>query len=1086
MNLINNLSDWYKDAIIYQVHVRSFYDSNGDGIGDFKGLMDKLPYIEFLGVNTIWLLPFYPSPLKDEGYDIADYMTVNPIYGTLNDFKKFLKEAHKRNIRVITELVINHTSSQHEWFKKSRNAKPGSPWRNFYVWSDTPDKYSEARIIFRDFETSNWTWDSTADAYYWHRFYSHQPDLNYDNPNVQKEIFKIVDFWLGMGVDGLRLDAIPYLFQREGTNCENLPETHQFLKKLNAHIQNKFKNKFLLAEANQWPEDAVKYFGDGDECQMAFHFPLMPRMYMSVQMEDRFPIIDIMEQTPTLPEPCQWAIFLRNHDELTLEMVTDEERDFMYRMYTNDPKMRINLGIRRRLAPLMSGDRRKIELLNAFLFSMPGTPVIYYGDEIGMGDNFYLGDRNGVRTPMQWSNDSNAGFSEANPQKLYLPVIIDPEYNYQAVNVKLQEGNSQSLLCWMKKLIELRSAYTAFSRGSIEFLYPNNSKVIAFYRIHNEQKILVLINLSRHTQNFNLDLSQFVNHPLIEAFGKTEFPTITENPYFFILSPYGFLWLEIGEKSKVPESLNLKDRILNIKDKWSEILSGSNRKKLEGLLLDYIPTCRWYRSKSNLISKVKIMDEILFKNHKNPIYFLLLEIDYINKHSEDYFLFLTSEVGEDFTEKAICQLIDRKGQQTFLIDALYSTNASMHLFHFFRSNKTIQGTVGSIAVNTTRYKEILNKKEDVIIKPLDKEQSNTSLLYGDTALLKMYRLSEKGINPEVEINEFLLSNNKYISPKLAVTINYINKQNISTAGIIQEYIPNEGDGWNYSLNIISNICENFKSFDLFQNKKEVVFPWIKISDPLPKKILDSLDIYAHAVKIIAQKTAQMHLALMGNASNKAFEAENYTLFDQRSLYQSLRSVIVKTSKLVSAKSLSINGEMQKKLDFFFSNKNKLFNNLEYLLSKKLGGKKIRCHGDFHLGQTLYTGDDFIIIDYEGEPCRPLSERKIKYPPLKDLASMLRSFHYAIYTVLNENMLISSSFDPEIWYSWICNIFIQTYLDYPEVRSLLPSENEFFSLLLKAYMLEKVFYEINYEINNRPDWVHVPCMGLLNLMGDNPL
>src|SRR3954464_3100932 len=471
---------WYKDAVIYEVHVRAFADGNGDGIGDFVGLTEKIDYIADLGVNTIWLLPFYPSPLKDDGYDIADYTTVHQSYGTLDDFKTFLDVAHARGLKVITELVINHTSDQHPWFQAARRAPPGSPERDFYVWSDTPDKYRGVRIIFQDFEPSNWSWDPVAKAYYWHRFYAHQPDLNYDNPAVIAAILPLVDYWFDLGVDGLRLDAAPYLYEREGTNCENLPETHDFLKHLRRHVDARFPDRMLLAEANQWPEDAIAYFGTGDECHMAFHFPVMPRLFMAVRMEDRYPIIDILQQTPPIPDTCQWAMFLRNHDELTLEMVTDEERDYMYRAYATDPQARINLGIRRRPAPLLGNDRRKIELMLGLLCSLPGTPVLYYGDEIGMGDNFYLGDRNGVRTPMQWSGDRNAGFSRANPQKLFLPVVIDPEYHFEALNVEAQQNNPSALLWWVKRLLAARKRTQAFGRGTLAFLQPDNYKVLAF------------------------------------------------------------------------------------------------------------------------------------------------------------------------------------------------------------------------------------------------------------------------------------------------------------------------------------------------------------------------------------------------------------------------------------------------------------------------------------------------------------------------------------------------------------------------------------------------------------------------------
>jgi len=531
---------WYKDAVIYQTHVRAFFDANGDGIGDFKGLTEKLDYLEGLGVTAVWLLPFYPSPLKDDGYDIADYTNVHPNYGTLRDFQEFLKEAHRRSIRVITEMVLNHTSDQHSWFQQARRAKPGTAARDFYVWSDSSERYKDARIIFKDFEISNWAWDPVAQAYYWHRFYSHQPDLNFDHPEVQKAVFQAMDYWLNIGVDGLRLDAVPYLYEREGTNCENLPETHEVLRKLRAHVDRRYSHRMLLAEANQWPEDAAAYFGKGDECHMAFHFPLMPRMFMAVQMEDRFPIIDILGQTPAIPDLSQWAMFLRNHDELTLEMVTDEERDYMYRVYARDPSARINLGIRRRLAPLLENDRRKIELMNVLLFTMPGTPVIYYGDEIGMGDNHYLGDRNGVRTPMQWSSDKNAGFSRANPQRLYFPTIIDPEYHYESVNVENQERNQASLLWWMKRLIAVRKQSKAFGRGTIEFLYPDNSKILAYLRSYQDERILVVVNLSRHPQSVELDLSRCAGCVPEEVFGRNHFPLVKDAPYPLTLGAYSY------------------------------------------------------------------------------------------------------------------------------------------------------------------------------------------------------------------------------------------------------------------------------------------------------------------------------------------------------------------------------------------------------------------------------------------------------------------------------------------------------------------------------------------------------------------
>ncbi len=542
-----NASDplWYKDAVIYELPVKSFYDANGDGIGDFRGLLDKLDYIQSLGVTCLWLLPFFPSPLKDDGYDIADYTNVHPSYGTLEDFNEVLRAAHERGLRVVMELVLNHTSDQHPWFQRARLSPPGSPERDYYVWSDTSQRYPDARIIFVDDQHSNWTWDPVANAYYWHRFFHHQPDLNYDNPAVVREMLAVLDFWIDLGVDGFRLDAVPYLIERDGTNCENLPETHAIVKTVRTHIDTRRAARMLLAEANQSPNDVRAYFGEGDECHMAYHFPVMPRLFMAVHLEDRQPIVDAMQATPPIPESCQWALFLRNHDELTLEMVTEDERDYMHLAYSLEPRARLNLGIRRRLAPLVRNNRRRIELLNALLFSLPGTPVIYYGDEIGMGDNVYLGDRNGVRTPMQWTGDRNGGFSRADPSRLFSPVIMDAVYGYQAINVEAQESDTASLLHWMRNMIRLRSLFPVFGRGTIEFLQPSNQRVLAYVRQLDDDAILCLANLSRTPQPAELDLRRFDGFTPIEMLGYTEFPVIGAAPYFITLGPYGFYWFEL-------------------------------------------------------------------------------------------------------------------------------------------------------------------------------------------------------------------------------------------------------------------------------------------------------------------------------------------------------------------------------------------------------------------------------------------------------------------------------------------------------------------------------------------------------------
>src|SRR4026209_1201696 len=631
---------WFKDAIIYELHVKTFHDSNADGIGAFRGLIEKLDYLQELGISAIWLLPFYPSPLKDDGYDIANYLDVNPNYGTLDDFRAFLDAAHERGLRVITELVINHTSDQNPWFQKSRRAPPGSAEREVYVWSDSREKYQDARIIFKDFETSNWSWDPIAKSYYWHRFYSHQPDLNFDNPAVHEVVERVWDFWLKLGVDGLRLDAVPYLYEREGTNCENLPETHKFLHELRAHVDAKFPNRMLLSEANQWPEDAAAYFGKGDEAHMNFHFPLMPRMFMALQMEDRFPIIDILDQTPPIPETCQWAMFLRNHDELTLEMVTDEERDYMWRVYANDPTARINLGIRRRLAPLLANSRRKIELLNILLFSLPGTPVLYYGDEIGMGDNFYLGDRNGCRTPMQWSADRNAGFSKANPQQLYLPITIDPEYHYEAINVENQQKNLSSLLWWMRRVIAMRKNYKAFSRGSLEFLYPDNPKVLAFLRRYEDETILVVVNLSRFSQAAEIDLSRFTGCIPMEVFSRNRFPAVRRTRYLLTLGPHAHYWFILQSPSAATRARKrMKTPIIASVPGFSELLSGSSRRDLERTILpSYLNGCRWFGSKARTFRNLRVVERASISQDADGAQLWFVEVSYLDGPTETYAL----------------------------------------------------------------------------------------------------------------------------------------------------------------------------------------------------------------------------------------------------------------------------------------------------------------------------------------------------------------------------------------------------------------------------------------------------------------
>ncbi len=1090
---------WFKDAIIYQAHVQAYSDSNEDGIGDFRGLTNKLDYIQSLGVTAIWLLPFYPSPLKDGGYDISSYETINNIYGNLGDFKRFLKAAHKRNLKVITELVLNHTSDQHPWFKRAKRAKPGTSNRDFYVWSDDVNKYKEARIIFKDFEYSNWTYDHDTQKYYWHRFYSHQPDLNFENPDVHKALFGVIDYWFNMGVDGLRLDAIPYLYEEEGSNCENLPQTHQFLKKLRTHVDNNHKDKMLLAEANQWTEDAVAYFGDNDECHMSFHFPLMPRLFMGIKMEDRFPIIDIIEQTPQIPEGCQWAMFLRNHDELTLEMVTDEERDYMYKSYARDPKQRINLGIRRRLATLLENDRRKIELMNMLLFSMPGSPVIYYGDELGMGDNFYLGDRDGVRTPMQWSSDKNAGFSKANPQKLYLPVVFDPEYHYEAVNVENHERNSSSLLWWMRHAIGIRKRYKAFSQGTIKFVNSENSNVLSFVREFEEEIILIVINLSHYPQLVSLDMEDFRGMIPIELFSQEAFPEIEEDNYNLTLGSYGYFWFNI-KKQQVDVSGASDEGFPLVKtteQKWKNF-SGELREVLEKEIIeDYVKKCRWYRGKAQKIRGVEIIDSIPFGNQDFFSHLLIIEFSYTNNPSMRYFLPLSMATGDteysvrnDYTRSILAD-VELKESNGIIFESIYDEEFLQHLFTLFYQKKKIKSKSGAeLTFHTTSKIKSMLKKSDfpVNIHLLGAEQSNTSVLFNDNCLLKFYRGVEEDKNPEVEILNHLSGNGTFtqLPPYLGeMELQMKNSAPISL-GVLSGFVQHENDSWSYYLarldNYLSNILANKNDIKTVPVIEESILDMS--SKSIPKEFVELFGAFPlEMTELLGKRTAEMHLALAKPTEDPAFEAEPFSLLYQKSLYQSVRGMIRKVIPLLKKQKKNIPEDLIPVADEIIANENSILSGLEKIKHKKVTSSKIRIHGDYHLGQVLFTGKDFVIIDYEGEPARTLSERKLKYCPLRDVAGMIRSFHYAVFSVFNKYIDIRPEdkdfLEPwiEIWYKSISWLFLKSYLETTEGTEIVPREKEELKILLQTYLLDKAFYELGYELNNRPDWVIIPMKGI---------
>ncbi|HEX8169362.1 MAG TPA: maltose alpha-D-glucosyltransferase [Thermoanaerobaculia bacterium] len=1080
---------WYRDGIIYQTHVRAFFDSNDDGIGDFQGLTQKLDYLQDLGINILWLLPFYPSPLRDDGYDIANYTAVNPSYGTLNDFRAFLKEAHRRGIRVITELVINHTSDQHPWFQKSRRAKPGSPWRDFYVWSDTPDKYRDARIIFKDFESSNWAWDPVAKSYYWHRFFSHQPDLNFENPAVHDALMKALDFWMDMGVDAFRLDAIPYLFEREGTTCENLPETHDYLKRIRRHLDEKYPGRMLLAEANQWPEDSLPYFGDGDECHMAFHFPVMPRMYMALAMEDRFPIIDIMSQTPPIPEGCQWAMFLRNHDELTLEMVTEEDRDYMWRTYARDVEARINLGIRRRLAPLMDNHRGRIHLMNGLLFSFPGTPIVYYGDEIGMGDNIYLGDRNGVRTPMQWSSDRNAGFSRANPQRLFLPVIIDPQYHYEQVNVEAQQSSQYSLLWWMKRLIAMRRRYRAFGRGSMEFLHSENRKILAYVRRYEDEIILVVANLSRLVQCFELDLTQYRGMVPVELSGGTRFPVIGERPYFLNLGPHAFYWFVL--QREVAAEVTTQDAPLVGARTWEEVFATRARDAVERALMAYLPTRRWFGGKSRTITAVSVRDVIELQ-HEHRL--AMLHVEFADGEPQTYLLPLgIANVRREQDQARKVPIIARLRDGAVLYEPVQDDTFAAALLDTVARKKQLRGSDGSVAgVATRAFKELRGPAKTLDSHVLAAEQSNTAIIYGQSLFLKLFRRLEPGVNTDFEVTRFLNEETNFThAPRVAGAIEYRGERaaESTTLAILQGFTPNSGDAWSYTLDSIGRYFDRRLSDPAAAERLSKAIPSDSVfalaHKPVSDLARDNIGSYLADAELLGLRTAQLHLALASRDDIPAFAPESFTPHYQRSIYQSLRTQISQTMQLLRRR-----GKDQPGLDELLAKEDVLHQRVRDVLQGKIDAQRIRTHGDYHLGQVLYTGNDFVIIDFEGEPARPLSERRIKRSALRDVAGMLRSFHYAPYAVVygsapgspvrTEDMTRLDT-GARFWHKWVSAAFLRAYLTESAKGRHLPNRPEAVETLLDAYLIEKALYEITYELNNRPAWLPIPLRGLLDLL-----
>ena len=1077
---------WYKDAIIYQTHVKSFFDGNNDGVGDFAGLTEKLDYIKDLGVSAIWLMPFYPSPLRDDGYDIQDYRSINPSYGEMRDVKRFIDEAHRRDLRVITELVINHTSDQHPWFQRARRAKPGSNYRNYYVWSDTDQKYTDTRIIFLDTEPSNWTWDPVAKAYFWHRFYSHQPDLNFDHPPVMREILNLLHYWLKMGIDGLRLDAIPYLIERDGTNCENLPETHDILKRIRAEMDAHYPDRMLLAEANQWPEDTQPYFGDGDECHMAFHFPLMPRMYMAVAQEDRAPVTDIMRQTPEIPDNCQWAIFLRNHDELTLEMVTEKERDYLWNTYAADRRMRINLGIRRRLAPLMDNDRRKIELMNSMLFSMPGTPVMYYGDEIGMGDNVYLGDRDGVRTPMQWSPDRNGGFSRANPQALYLPPVMDPVYGFDAVNVEAQSRSAASLLNWMRRLITVRRQHQAFSRGELDFIYPGNRKILAYTRSYESETILCVVNLSRNAQPVELQLQDYRGRTPVELIGRTSFPPIGDLPYLLTLPGFGFYWFMLADEASMPEwHVDLPEPLpefvtLVLGRGWGSLLDPKNRQELEnGVLSSFLTNQRWFAAKDARIESLQVTRTIELPGPDGGVLLAMVETRLDGGQRHTYQMPLSVAWGEDNLSLAspLRPFTIAKARRANRVGAIYDASAGDGLARALLDGLQQERSIaldGGVArfIKSPALAEV-ELSDTPEINRLSVEQSNTSMMIDRAMIWKLYRRPLPGPHPEVEIGRFLTDVAGYTNtPPLLGSLEVEAADGTSTLAAAMGFVLNQGDGWAWTLDYLERELETM----LLEQEAE--------GEPEPA---EPFGVYAQLAATIGQRTAELHRAFATPTDDPAFAAESISAADLGRWAKAVAGDLARLPAVLQKVRPGLSEADQAAVDQLIEAVPTLEKRVAELTSGGIAAQKTRLHGDYHLGQVLIAKGDVYILDFEGEPARDIDERRAKTSPLKDVAGMLRSFYYAAAAVIDrfaEREPGKLAEVPPLALAWrraAVGRFLASYREHILGCASVPENPADLDRLLEFFLIEKALYEIYYEAANRPAWVAIPISGVLGLL-----
>lgn len=1096
---------WYKDAVIYELHVKAYFDTDGNGIGDFCGLTEKLDYLQDLGVNTLWLLPFYPSPLRDDGYDIADYRNVHPDYGTRADVQHFIREAHRRNLKIITELVINHTSDQHPWFQAARRSRPGSRKRDFYVWSDTDKKFPETRIIFTDTEKSNWAWDDVANAYYWHRFFSHQPDLNFDNPAVVRTVIRIMRFWLDMGVDGLRLDAIPYLCVQDGTNNENLPQTHTVIKQLREVIDAHYSDRMLLAEANQWPEDVREYFGEGDECHMAYHFPLMPRVFMAVAQEDRHPILEIMRQTPEIPANCQWALFLRNHDELTLEMVTSKERDYMYRMYANDPRMRINVGIRRRLAPLMDNNRDKIELAKFLLLTMPGSPIIYYGDEIGMGDNIYLGDRNGVRTPMQWSPDRNGGFSRADPQRLYLPPVMDPVYGYEAVNVETQRRNPSSLLHWTRRMIAVRNRYRAFGRGTIRFIEPGNRKILAYVREWEDEIVLCVVNLSRTAQPAELDLTCWKGRVPVELIGRTPFPPITALPYHLSLKGYGYYGFRIATDVEHPfwHTDVLPDRelpVLVLTEGWTTFAGGradasvvrraianTARARLKSDVIEpYLATRSWFSGRGKPISDIRIPLQFEWNTPTGNWLLAFIEVHVADGKVQRYFLplsILWEDQGSDAQHKALMPWTLVRVRQKSRMGVLYGAFGDERFCRALAANIAAGFTLNSGAhrveftpgADTTPFSAAV----DAEIRHPALEQSNTSVYFGQQLFLKGYRRLSDGISPEVEMGQHLSGTLSVdsIAPYAGTVTLHEAGMPPTTLVVLQRYVDHQCSAWHFATNYLTlHLAERLGTH------------------PEPQSIgsSDEHASYCAHLEAVGTLLARLHCALATPSDDPAFAPGAITSDDIAAWADEVREDADEALHALESIRDRLPPPLHAACDHLLALRPRILDRVALQHINPITALKTRCHGAFDLAQILMSNDRLVVTDFEGDPEVPIARRRARLSPLSDAATLIGSLSQ-VAAEAAEGATVERPDDrrslgplARAWEVAATNAFLAAYREALGETGVWPNVEDQGLRLIDFFLIKAGLRRLSKSVAQQKDACGSALFDLLRLLEQSPL